>query len=84
VITADEGALYVFFGALSIVWCVALLLVGLMQTHDYTMGKTVLAVFASLVGMLVIIVLCLLIFSMTSEAIAYFVSLVREMIIRFG
>lgn len=83
VITSDEGALYVFFSAVSIVWCVALLLVGQMQTHDYTMGKTVLAVSASLVGMLIIIVLCLLIFSMTSEAVAYFASLIRELIIRF-
>ncbi len=82
-ITVDEGALYYFFGTVSIVWCAALLLVGMMQTHDYTMGKTVASALASLVGMLIIIVLCLLIFSMCSEMVSYISSLIRETIIRF-
>lgn len=83
IVTEDEGTLYTFFNALSILWCAALMLVGLMQTHDYTMAKTVLFVLVTVVGMIVIIVLCLLIFSMASEAVAYFVSLGRELIIRF-
>ena len=78
VITVDEGALYTFFSSVSILWCGALLLVGMMQTHDYTMGKTILAVLVSILGMVIIIVLCLLIFSMTSEAVGYVVSLIRE------
>lgn len=82
-ITIDEGALYTFFGSVSVIWCAALLLVGMMQTHDYTMGKTVLSVLVSVLGMLVIIILLLLIFSMTSEAIAYFISFAKEFIIRF-
>lgn len=82
VITVDEGALYTFFSSVSIVWCAALLVIGMMQTHDYTMGKTILAIFASLLGMVIIIVLCLLIFSMTSEAIGYVVTLIREIMVR--
>lgn len=83
VITAEEGALYFFFSTVSIVWCAALLLSGLMMTHDYTMKKTLLSTLATIVGMLVIIVLCIMIFSMASEAIAYFVSIWREIRIRF-
>ena len=82
VITVDEGALYTFFSSVSILWCAALLLIGMMQTHDYTMGKTILAVLASILGMVIIIVLCLLIFSMTSEAIGYVITLVREIMVR--
>lgn len=82
VLAIDEGALYTFFSALSIGWCAVLLLCGLMQTHEYTMSKTVLSLFATLVGMAVIIVLLMLVFSMTSEAVSYFVSLFREIIIR--
>jgi hypothetical protein len=47
------------------------------------MSKTVLSVVASVVGMIVIVVLCLLIFSMASEAVAYFTSFFQELIIRF-
>lgn len=82
VITVDEGALYTFFSSVSILWCAALLLIGMMQIHDYTMGKTILAVLATILGMVIIIVLCLLIFSMTSEAVGYVVSLIREIMIR--
>ena len=82
VITVDEGALYTFFSSVSILWCAALLLIGMMQTHDYTMGKTILAVLASILGMVIIIVLCLLIFSMTSEAIGYVITLIREIMVR--
>mgnify|MGYP002855834218 CR=1 FL=1 len=81
-LAVDEGALYVFFNALSLLWCGALVLLGLMQTHEYSMGQTVAAVFATLIGMVVIIVLLMLVFSMTSEAISYVVSLVKELIIR--
>ncbi len=83
VITADEGALYWFFDSLSYVWSGGLLLCGLMMTHDYTMLKSVVFTVATILGMIVIIALCLLIFSMSAEAIAYVVSLVREIMIRF-
>lgn len=78
----DEGAIYTFFVGLSYVWCAAMLLCGLMQTHEYTMGQTVLSVLATVIGMAVIIVLLMLIFSMTSETVSYFVSLFREIAIR--
>jgi hypothetical protein len=81
--TAEEGAVYTFFGILSYAWCIGLMLVGLMQTHDYTMSRTVLFVGATLVGMIVIIVLCLLVFSMASETVAYFTSLISEIVLRF-
>ncbi len=82
-IAMDEGALYVFFDALSYLWCGGLLLCGLMQTHDYTMTKSVVFTFATILGMVVIIVLCLLLFSMSAEAVGYVVSLIREILIRF-
>ncbi len=81
-ITKEEGALYVFFNWFSLIWCAALILCGLMMIHGYTMGQTILAVLVTLVGMIVIIVLCLLVFSMVSEAAAYFISLGREFMIR--
>ncbi len=82
-IAADESALYVFFDALSYGWSAGLLLCGLMMTHEYTMAKTVLSTLATIVGMVVIVVLCLLVFSMSAEAVGYVVSLVQELMIRF-
>lgn len=83
VITEDEGALYTVFGGISILWCAALMLVGMMQTHEYTMGKTIAFTLFTIVGMIVIMVLCLMFFCMASEAIGYFTSLFRELTFRF-
>ncbi len=82
-IAADEGALYVFFDSLSYLWSGGLLLCGLMMTHDYSLSKVLVSTFATIVGMAVIIVICLLVFSMSAEAVGYVVSLVQELIIRF-
>ena len=81
-VTADEGVFYTLLDSLSLIWSGGLILSGLMKLHDYTMSKTVLATFVSIVGMLAIALLCLIFFSMFSEAVGFFVSLFQEMRIR--
>ncbi len=81
-VTADEGMFYGLFDGLSLLWCGMLILSGLMKIHDYSLGKTVLSTLVSVVGMLAIALLCLIFFSMFSEAIGYFTSLVQEIRIR--
>ena len=83
ILTSDEGALYTFFTGLAIAWCAFLLLVAIMKIHEYTLGETLLALFATLVGAVVIVVLLLLICCMVSEAVTYFISLGREILLRF-
>ncbi len=81
-VTADEGVFYTLLNAISLLWCGALILSALMKIHDYTLGQTVLSTIASIVGMLAIALLCLIFFSMFSEAIGYFSSLIQEIRIR--
>lgn len=83
VLLTDEQMLFTFFNALGLLWSAALLLCGLMMTHDYSFGKTIFSTLASVVGMAVIITLCLMLFSMLSEAVGYFVSLFREIRFQF-
>ena len=79
---SGEGAYYTFFSGLALVWCGILLVCGLMMTHEYTLGKTILSTLATIVAMLVIVILCLMIFSMASEAVGYFASIWKEIILR--
>ena len=81
-VTADEGVFYYLMDSISLLWSGGLILSGLMKIHDYTMSKTVLSTLVSIVGMLAIALLCLILFSMFSEAIGYFVSLFQEIRIR--
>ena len=77
-LTFEEGSLYSVMLSISIVWCVFLVFVGLMEIHDYGPGKTFIFIIVTVVGAAVIIFLILVFFSLLSDAFGFFVSLYRE------
>jgi len=82
VISFDEYAYYTVLASISIIWCLGLAFVGLMEVHDYSAGKTVVFLIATVFGAMVILFLVLVFFSLLSDAVGYFVSLYREVIFR--
>lgn len=81
-LTYEEGSLYSVFLSISVIWCVFLVFVGLMEIHDYGPGKTFIFLIVTVVGALVIIFLVLTFFSLLSDALGYFVSMYREIVYR--
>ena len=81
-ISFDEAAYYTVLGSVATIWSVLLIFVGLMQVHDYSPGKTVIFLFATIFAALVILFLILVFFSLLSDALGYFVSLYREIVFR--
>ena len=81
-ISFDEASYYTVLMSISIVWCVFLAFVGLMQVHDFGPGKTIIFVFFTIFGACVIIFLILVFFSLLSDAFGFFVSLYREIAFR--
>lgn len=82
VISYEEASYYNVLSAISIVWCVFLVFVGLMEVHDYSPGKTVIFIVFTIFGALVIIFLLLVFLSLLSDAVSFFVSLYREVAFR--
>ena len=81
-ISFDEAAYYSVLSSVSVIWCVFLAFVGLMQVHDYSPGKNLIFLFATVFGALVILFLILVFFSLLSDAVGFFVSLYREIVFR--
>ena len=81
--TADEGSFLGVISSFSYIWIGILIYCAVMQIHDFTPGKTVLVIIATIIGMLLIVFVLLLFFSLISDAIAYFVSLFKEVAFRF-
>ena len=81
-ISFDEQAYYLVLMNVSVIWCCFLAFVGLMQVHDYSPGKNLIFLIATIFGALVILFLCLVFFSLLSDAAAYFISLYREIVFR--
>lgn len=82
VVTVEEGAFYSVLSALSLVWAGILIISAMMEIHEYKLGKTIFFTIATIFAMLVMVFLLLLFFSMISQGIAYFVSIVREIMFR--
>lgn len=81
-ITAEEGSFYMVLSSISLIWTVMLIFLGMMMIHSYSLGKNILFTIASLFGMAVIIFILLLLFSLISDALAYFISLYKEIVFR--
>ncbi|MCL1823109.1 MAG: YIP1 family protein [Oscillospiraceae bacterium] len=81
-LTYDEGALYHSMQMIALIWTVMLLLVSMMQIHDYTMAKAVGSSILGIAGMGFILFLFMLFFSLISDAVMYFISIYNEIIFR--
>lgn len=82
VITYEEASFYSVLIAISLIWAVFLVFVGLMQVHDYSPSKTLLFLLITLLGSLVIIFLLLVFLSLLSDALGYFISMYKEISFR--
>ncbi|MDR0316140.1 MAG: YIP1 family protein [Treponema sp.] len=81
-ITFDEGAVYWVMTGFSALWTGILILAGMMMIHDYSLAKTIFSSLLTIVGMGVMVFIFVVFFSLISDAIAYFVSLYKEILFR--
>ena len=81
-VTVDEREFYSALSAISLVWAALLFIAAMGQIHEFSAGKNLLFMVASLFAMLVIVFILLLFFSMISQGIAYFISLWKEIMFR--
>ncbi len=82
VVTVDEAGFYTTVGALTLFYCAVLIVVAMGQIHEYRAGKNIMFTIFSLFAILVELFILLLFFSMISQGVAYFVSLVKELLFR--
>ena len=82
VIADNEQAFYGLVIAVGIAYAVILVLMGIMQVHNYTLGKTLITLFLTFVAVLIIIFLALLLFNLVSQVITFFKSIYLELIFR--
>lgn len=83
-ITFEESSFYSVLLGISIIWCLFLVFVGLMEVHDYGPGKTFIFILVTIFGACVIIFLLLVFVSLLSDAVAFFVSCYREIVYRLN
>ena len=81
-VTEDEGAFYGIVVALGIAYSLLMMLMGIMQVHNYTLGKTLQTLALTFVAILIIIFLCLLLADLIGQVFNFFRCLYIEIIFR--
>jgi hypothetical protein len=78
----DEQAFYTILIGVGIAYGLIMMLIGIMQVHNYTLGKTLITLFLTFVAMLIIIFITLLLTNMLSQVVTFFRSIYTEIIFR--
>lgn len=81
--TVEEGAFYYYINTFSEIWCGILIISAVMMIHDYSLGKALITIAVTVLGMILMIFIFLLFFSLVTDAAAYFISLYKEILFRF-
>jgi hypothetical protein len=79
-----EVAFLQYLMTLGYIWSGVLLFSGLMAIHQYTISKTLASLFLTVLGTLIILFLCILIFSLAQQIIGFSISLYNEILFRLS
>lgn len=81
-IADNEEAFYTMLVVVGIAYSVIIALIGIMQVHNYTLGKTLIVLFLTFIAMFIIIFVCLLLTDLVNQIYNFFYSLYTEIIFR--
>ena len=82
VVADDEQSFYTILLFIGIAYGLIMMLIGIMQVHNYTLGKTLITLFLTFIAMLIIIFVVLLLANMLSMVVVFFKSVYTEIIFR--
>lgn len=81
-VAENEEAFYSIIMGLGTAYTVIMMLIGIMQVHNYTLGKTLTTLFLTVVAMFIIIFLALLVFNFITQVYSFFRSIYTELVFR--
>ncbi len=81
-IADDEQAFYGILIGVGIAYGLIMILIGIMQVHNYTLGKTLITLFLTFVAMFIIVFLLLLLSNLLGMVYNFFHSIYTEIVFR--
>ena len=82
VLVGTEGQITTIIVAIGYIWMALLLIVGMQVTHDYTSGKNILTIIATLIGMIFIMFMAMLFVSLISRMVSLVSTIISEVSFR--
>lgn len=82
VLTQEETAFYYLLNAIALIWSLGLLIVGIMTVHQYTVSKTMVTMFLTIIMAMIIVFLMMLLYSLFQQIIDFVINIYTELIFR--
>ena len=82
-VAENEEAFYTILMGVGTAYSVIMMLVGIMQIHNYTIGKTLITLFITVIAVLIIIFLALLVLNLITQVYSFLHNIYMELIFRF-
>ena len=79
VLVGTEAQIVSLIVTVAYIWMAILIIIGMQVTHDYTMGKNILTIIATIVGMVFIMFIAVLFVSLISKIIALITTISSEL-----
>ncbi len=83
VLTSDEGAFVSIITAVVFVWMILLMFIANTTVHQYSFGKSLFSMLLTVLGIFVLLLLAILVFSLFLEIWTFVKSIYEELILRF-
>lgn len=81
-VAENEEAFYAILMGVGAAYSLIMMLVGIMQIHNYTLGKTLITLFLTVVAVLIIIFLALLVINFITQVYTFLRSIYTELVFR--
>lgn len=78
----EEGVLLSVLSGLAVVWCGFLLFAAMLTVHQYTIGRTVVTMFATVLGAGIVLFIVMLVFSLLQQLAMFVISVYQEIVTR--
>ena len=82
-VTSSEVEIVNLLMSLAFVWMAFLVFFGMMVTHDYTLGKNILTILGTIVGVAFIMFVAALFSSLLAKIVSFVVGIVQELTYRW-
>ncbi len=81
-VAQNEEAFYFMIIGIGIAYGLFMMLIGIMEIHNYTLGKTLVTIFLTFIAMFIIIFVTLLFVDLINQVYSFFYSIYQELIFR--
>lgn len=81
-VSNDEAAFYTMICGIGIAYTLFMMLIGIMTVHNFTLGKTIITIFLTLVALLIIVFIILLLVDLINQVYSFLFSIYQELMFR--